>query len=71
MKKLSRGHRLRNAAIDAIIPIQTKAIISCEPHESQKSVGAYQYRSSPASPRRASRKLCAGKMPWGPFRPSI
>jgi len=70
-KKLSRGQRLQSAATEAINPSQVTAIIICDPDEIQKSVGAYQNRSSPAWPCTASKKRSAGKTPCGPIKPSI
>ena len=42
MKKLSRGHRLQKATIDASSPIHVTAIRKPELVEIQKSDGAYQ-----------------------------
>ena len=47
------------------------AIIMDDEDESQKSVGAYQYRRGPIPAWTSSRKRCAGKMPLGPLSPLI
>jgi hypothetical protein len=55
MKKLMRGQRLKNAAMDAMRPATTTAIMANDEDENQKSVGAYQKRNVPISPAIAVR----------------
>ncbi len=71
MKKLSRGHRLQKAAIDASRPIHVTAISKPELVEIQKSDGAYQKRATPRCCAIAARYCSAGRIPSGPIRPLI